>query len=682
MIVPGLLLLLAGPPADTVATPGAASAPRAAAHRDSVLMLPEVRVERERVPSEAQRRLPTAFVSEQVAGVSGRAFETLPDLLGEVAGARVLQYGGLGAFSTVSLRGASPGQVTVFLDGLPVTSAGHTVVSLGDLPASATRSLEVFRGVSPLGLGAAAPGGAVNLVTASAPEGGTLRLARGAFGTWEARAGAGGGHGTFSGTALAGYQASRGDFRYRDDNGTPFNPDDDSLSTRVNDRFESLTLLGALEWRPGPRWRVAARENLFRKAQGVPGVDVVPALATHLSLTRASSQLEITREGAGAVPTARVRARRADERTRFRDPHAELGLGAHDTDDRLGGDDAALDLAWERLPRSLSLTTTASYRVEHARPTDAADGAPDPPPSRRATTGAAAILQWHPRGGRLVVHGALRRDALADRLRWTEVGGLARASEVRRTLVSPQLGVRLTMPHGVVGRANVSSARRAPDFLELFGNDGSVLGNPALLPERGRAWDAGASWSRALPGGLAASVDLAHFSSRLADMIVYRRYSQSSVRADNIASARIDGEELTARLEAPHGLGLTAELTRMTTRDTGPYAFWAGRRLPLRPALQGALRLDWRHGGFRVVGDLQYIGDDYLDRANLQPVPARTLLGTSVSFAPRGGALTFTVEGRNLGDDHVSDVGGFPLPGRACFVSCDARLGAAERHPR
>src|SRR5262249_54713611 len=158
------------------------------------------------------------------------------------------------------------GQVAVFLDGLPLTSAGHTVVSLGDLPASAIQSIEVYRGLSPLGLGMAAPGGAINLVTASAPRRAALRLARGALGTWEARGGAGGAHGTLSGALLAGYQASRGDFRYRDDNGTPFNPDDDSLSTRRNDRFESTTLLANLAWRPGGGWRVAGREDLFRKA--------------------------------------------------------------------------------------------------------------------------------------------------------------------------------------------------------------------------------------------------------------------------------------------------------------------------------------------------------------------------------------------------------------------------------
>jgi iron complex outermembrane receptor protein len=130
------------------------------------------------------------------------------------------------------------------------------------------------------------------------------------------------------------------------------------------------------------------------------------------------------------------------------------------------------------------------------------------------------------------------------------------------------------------------------------------------------------------------------------------------------------------RLAAPEGIALSGGLTRMSTRDQGPVPHWNGRRLPLRPAFQGFARLDWRRGGFRAVGDLHYIGEDFLDRANLQRVPDRLLAGASLSFGPEAGGLRFTVEGKNLGDDRVSDIGGFPLPGRALFASCELRLGA------
>ena len=146
------------------------SATDSTAVRDSIHVLPEFRVESERIRSEARRRLPTAFVTELRTGESGRALETLSEVLGEAAGVRILQYGGLGAFSTVSLRGAPPGQVAVYLDGVPITSAAHGVVNLADLPATAVERIEVYRGLTPLEMGPATPGGAINLVTVSSPE--------------------------------------------------------------------------------------------------------------------------------------------------------------------------------------------------------------------------------------------------------------------------------------------------------------------------------------------------------------------------------------------------------------------------------------------------------------------------------------------------------------------------------
>src|SRR5262245_32681949 len=108
----------------TLAAPDSARAP---ARLDTVVALPEVRVEGARPARGARTRLPTAFTSDLSAGGTGHALETLPELLRHAPGVRVIEYGGLGAFSTVSLRGAPAGQVSVFLDGAPLTSASHGV---------------------------------------------------------------------------------------------------------------------------------------------------------------------------------------------------------------------------------------------------------------------------------------------------------------------------------------------------------------------------------------------------------------------------------------------------------------------------------------------------------------------------------------------------------------------------
>ena len=668
LLVPLLLAVPIGATVDTTGSPG-----------DSVVVLPEVQVSRPRIADPAHRRLPTGSVTVLEAEASGRAVETLPELLGQAAGVHVQQYGGLGAFSTISVRGAPAGQVAIFLDGMPLTGASHSVVSLGDLPASAIERVEVYRGSSPLDLGPAAPGGAVNLVTLSSPGRARARIAGGAFGTWEASADAGAHRAGLLGAIHAGVQRSRGNFTYPDDNGTPFNPDDDSTSVRQNNHFTAATLLASGTWRPGARWRLGARADLFGKAQGVPGLGAVPALETHLDFARVRGAIEAARDGAGAQPGVRLSAGLGRERTRFRDPAAELGLGSHETDDRTGERSLGLDLDWQDLPHALRLGAGGALRGEWARPTDAGDGLPDPPESRRLTAGGMMSLQWRPLHERLIVHGAARADRLVDRMSSAAVGGPGDQGEVRRTLASPELGVRWQAVSGLELRANASRAARAPDFLELFGNQGSVIGNPALLPEHTRNADLGLSWSHAWGRGVALALDLAHFESRAQDLVVYIRHSQSSVRAENIARARIHGEELSLRLSTrpprPR-VTLSGGFTHLASRDEGPVAFWHGRELPFRPVAQAFARLDWALGQVRLTANLEYIGANYLDRANLRPVPDRVPVGASISYDPRAG-LRFTLEGKNLGNDPIDDVGGYPLPGRALFASCELSLGSS-----
>ncbi len=95
-------------------------------------------------------------------------------------------------------------------------------------------------------------------------------------------------------------------------------------------------------------------------------------------------------------------------------------------------------------------------------------------------------------------------------------------------------------------------------------------------------------------------------------------------------------------------------------------------------------RLEWRAArllGLRAAAELQTIGDHLLDPYNLQRVPARRLVGASLSVSPLQRPLRFTLEGRNLGDDRACEVGGFPLPGRSLFVACTYRTGGPETGP-
>ena len=645
------------------------------ARLDSVVVLPEFRVDRDRVRPMSERRAPTSWITTLPAHRSGRALETLPEVLATAPGVHITQYGGLGSFSTVSLRGAPANQVAVYLDGMPLGGPGRPVVDLSGVPYAAIDHADVYLGGSPLSLGAA-PGGAIDLVSRRDLRGLELRGTGGAYGSWEGAATGGLVRGALHALLHVWGQGSRGDFRYLDDNGTPFNAADDSVHGRVNAGFTTLGAMAGLEWAPAGPWHARLREHLMLKTQGVPGLGSIPAGDTRLDRTSSLTQLAFTRDGRRAAPETELSGWLGRDQTRFEDTRAELGMGAHDTRDRLAVAGARARLAWERLPLGLMLDAAGELHRDRAALSDALDGRPDPAPSRRDALGGTAGLGWRGLGERLQLRAARRWDRLWDHLDANTAGGSFAAS-VTRTLEASQIGARARLGLGLEARANWSRARRAPDFLELFGNSGSVLGNAALVPETNESRDAGITWDS--PGGspLGASLGWTAFDSRLEDLILYVRNSASTVRAQNVSRARVRGHEGTLRLRAPRGFSATLAFTTQLAVDEGSVSYWRGKRLPEHPEQEGDARLDWRHGGWGAGASLSWLGDDFLDRYNRYRVASRRLVGATLRAPLLSSRTVLTLEGKNLTDDRASDVAGFPLPGRGFFVAFETRFGPA-----
>jgi outer membrane receptor protein involved in Fe transport len=353
---------------------------------------------------------------------------------------------------------------------------------------------------------------------------------------------------------------------------------------------------------------------------------------------------------------------------------AHLGWGVHLTDDRFHDHLGKLAFEWSRLPWGLALEAGGSARLERVALSDAM-ATVAPPPSRRSTAGGFVVARLTAAGDRVTLHAGRRWDRLTDALRWT-ANGAEKTSDVARVLNTPQLGVRVAAPAGIELRANWTDASRPPELMELFGNQGASQGNPGLLPERAEGWDAGLAWSGA-PGAARATAEWAHFESRARDLIVFVRNSPNSVKPMNVARATIRGDELSARMVLG---GLSAQLaaTWQSAVDRGPVPFWNGKRLPLRPERQWSARLGWEGSRFGAAVDLQFLGENFLDRYNRVPVPSRALTGATLFVAPFTFPVRVLVEGHNLGDDRVADVSGYPLPGRSVYVSIQARSGPSS----
>jgi outer membrane receptor protein involved in Fe transport len=360
-----------------------------------------------------------------------------------------------------------------------------------------------------------------------------------------------------------------------------------------------------------------------------------------------------------------VRGSVARTHTGLRDLEGELGLGRLDTNERFDDATGAVELSSPAGWNGLALRAGGALRGESARPAAPTAGLQNPPPSHRATQSAWISADLEPAGDRLLLHAARRWDRQREEILDTRSTGAIRTQESERALDSPQLGAQLRVARGLELKANWSRSARAPGFGELFGMDGSTTGNPTLVPEHGEIWDAGVVWSGTWDR-LRWSASWSHHASHVNDLVLYERSNPRGARPVNVAAARLFGEETEVRVGYA-GAELVASTAWLSATDRSPIAFYHGRTLPQRAAREAYARLAWHGGGWSLAGDVEYASQTYLDRANFRRAPSRTLVGASAGYVFH--AVNLLVEGRNLGDQLVEDVAGFPLPGRMLLVS-------------
>jgi vitamin B12 transporter len=121
-------------------------------------------------------------------GVNG-----ITEVLQEVVGTSVTQYGGPSALTTVQLRGGDAGQTLVMIDGVPIGNVAATDGSLdfSNLSAIDIDRIEIVRGPQSSLYGSDAMSGVINIITKKAKKGEqvrTITVDGGSYGTIETTA--------------------------------------------------------------------------------------------------------------------------------------------------------------------------------------------------------------------------------------------------------------------------------------------------------------------------------------------------------------------------------------------------------------------------------------------------------------------------------------------------------------
>ena len=638
--------------------------------------LPEVEV-RSTAVQEVEAGAPSAFVTVFEIKDRPARVEDLGAVLRESAGIQVQSLGGLGSFSTVSIRGAASGQVNVFVDGVPIGGSRLGSVDLSTFPVDGIERIEVYRGYTPAFLSPSNIGGAVNIVTKKrADAAGELKLTYGsfatrgasAFGSWT------GGRLTLSG--FADYAGTDGTFTYLNDNGTPLNDRDDFTDTRRNNVSNALSGSVRASYAVGPKWTLTLRDDPVWKRQGVPGTASVQSRRASYETDRNLAELRLD---AGPFTPARVTVAASLSHLlrldRFADPAGEVGIGTNrivrGSDQTVGANvvAAAAPAEWQ------VVTVSAGGGYETYTPTDEIPVERDGGTSTRRTWHAVAEDTLMLFKGVLTLTPSIRCEGVDDRLDYAPSYVYAKPAENARADWSfmPALGARVQPLDWLAVKGNASRRVRQPYFYELFGDTGAVMGNPALLPETAENFDAGLSLD---PGTL--HLEYAYFYSRVHDLIQFMQNSQRTTMALNVGEARIAGHELTAVWTPDPVFRLTASYTYQDPRNLSPIPSQEGKQLPYRPRHSFFGRMEVTYEGFRPFYEFTFVSGNYFDPANMRPgpggVPDRRIHNAGVEWRSPGGMWVLSVEGRNLDDGAIQDFAGYPLPGRAFYGTATLKL--------
>jgi iron complex outermembrane receptor protein len=637
----------------------------------------EVRVEDARLADEpgTPPPEPSAFVTI-IDARAPFAESSLPEVLARVASVQVRSMGHLGAFTAVSIRGSTAAQVAIFLDGVPLNRDATGAPDLSQIPLGSLERIEVYRGGVPAELTGAALGGAINLVTrrpGGRPET-EVRAGGGSFLTRFASVRRSGGSPRLAYQAFVGYQGSRGDFPYYDDNQTEFTTADDRTRRRQNNGYDQVAAALSGRYRHRDLEASVAGQTLWR-AQGLPPFRSLLADDVTLGTVRQTLDVSVLRRRlAGGALDLGGTLYGLCQWQHFVNPGGAF-VGQQDLRYlTLGG--GARGRGALALGAHQVLVVVPEVRGEQFAATSAIAGQEPPPGGLRFGAALAVRDEISLLRDRLLLLPALRGDLLRT---WSPDQRGVRVE----TYLSPRLGLRVGAHPAVAVKGNVGMYFRPPTFMELHGSPGLMLANQELAAEHGVSSDLGVQLTTRW-----VTAEAAGFVRRTEGLIAYER-RLLLLRAVNDERVRVvPGLEALARVQPHRSVALS-----------GSYTYTAAS-IPGQPRHQALARVEFE----RAFGptwvpaafyELDYAGVDYLDLGRERLMPARLLHGAGVRVTMRTrarGEVRVAVEGRNLGDLRVAQVPlqppqnglsatpvavadffGYPLPGRSILATLEWR---------
>ncbi|MCL2657820.1 MAG: TonB-dependent receptor [Betaproteobacteria bacterium] len=554
---------------------------------------------------------------------------SLPELLARQPGVQSYSSGGAGKPTGVYIRGASPAQSLILIDGLRIGSATSGGAALEQISLDQIDHIEIVRGPASALYGSDAIGGVIQIFTRQA--GGKPRFDAfagfGTYGTESYSAGGSGSAGDFRYDLRAGYDKTKGFSAISDPAKQPYSYDPD------RDGYRRTALNGNFGWQIADGHDLALNlqhntaRNWYDMGLGFDG----QSFDTRSDLENSAYGLTL-RDRFLKNWDSTLRVGRTIDDSRDFNPYSPPGGAKYRTvqDQAAWQNDVRFDAG--------TLLLGADWLKQHGKIDSGYDyynNVPTYYDVSRSITGLFAGWSGHYGAHRIQLN--VRNDHNSDFGEHT-TGSAGWSWEFIKQWQF---------------RVGAGTAFRAPTFNDLYWPPQGIASNPDLRPEHARNLDAALSHDTDNYG-----FSLTGYRNRITDMIVL----DSNYVPQNVGRAKLNGATLAGHLQDDKGFALNASVDWLDALDAD-----TGKRLPRRAKWQSMLNGSYDAGVWRTGAEVQWVGARYEDAANTERMGAYTLVNL---FAHWTLAPQVRLEARidNLFDRKYETAWGYGTAGFSVFA--------------
>jgi vitamin B12 transporter len=588
--------------------------PVIASAQDSPHSLPEVVVSAMRVP-EPREEITQDITVITKDEIENKGVEFVTDILRTYSDITVAQNGGFGKNATIFLRGGSPNQVVILIDGVKVNSPATGSLDLSGIITQDIERIEIVKGPQSTLYGSEAMAGVINIITKKGMGKPSVAV------SFES-----GSYTTFQSTASV--QGAQGMWDYRL-TASFFTTDGISAAKGGSERDGSTNKSFSAKIGLTPSEKIMLELNMRYYSDW-------SALDSFDFTGRLIDSFHYTQKGEHGLISARATFLITDhyqqiltlstvsDNFTFNDPDNIFNNA------RIHSSMQTVDWQHNVFLGKATAIAGAEYRREKVHNSDTFDD---------SVTNKALYLSGSVKlfKDNLLLNAGLRYD------NHQTAGGN----------VTYRAGVLYSIkPYSLRLKANYATGFRAPSLNELFF---PFFGNPALKPEKSRGFDAGIE--KDLFGGRFCLFGT-YFQQKYQDLI---QYDFATFSAQNIGNAEAKGTDVGFTARLMERLRLKASYANMETIDKD-----AGKPLTRRPRNKVVSQLDYSGSRFGAIFEYIYVSQRF-DSAVNRDLSPYSLVNFKCRYAVSK-ILTIFARVDNLFNKNYEEIGGYNTPGASFFA--------------